>query len=249
MEVLFLGLDGQKAIFVIDVSHLSQNQLEDQLLAQFETAAQVRDFRTCLPLLTSRDASILAYGKALSYWHVHHQYCGFCGHKSCAYDGGHMRKCQNESCHRESFPRTDPAVIMLVEYQPKNGPAKCLLAQHHRIGSQVVSTLAGFVDPGESLEEAVSREVLEEAGIEVNDVTYMASQPWAFPSSMMVGFFATTKNPELNIDHDEIADAHWFTAEEIRKFDNWGDDGDNFQIPRQESIARYLIDHWLESQP
>ena len=138
---------------------------------------QSLDFRMCLPLLTSRDASILAYGKALSYWHVHHQFCGFCGHKSLAYEGRHIRRCQNENCHKESYPRTDPAVIMLVEYQPENGPAKCLLAQHHKISSQVVSTLAGFVDLGESLEEAVIREVQEEAGIEVSDVTYMASQP------------------------------------------------------------------------
>jgi len=248
LEVLFLGLDDEQAVFIVDLSQLP----EDQLLALFmnnenvEQSVVVKDLRVCLPLLPKKSAPILAYGKALSYWHINHQYCGFCGHKSTACDGGHMRKCMDESCHRESFPRTDPVVIMLVEYQPENGPAKCLLAQHHSIKSQVVSTLAGFVDPGESLEEAVVREVQEEAGIEVGEVTYMASQPWAFPSSVMVGFYAKAKSPVLNIDNDEIVDAHWFTAEEISTFGEWGDEGDNFQLPRQESIARYLIDHWLE---
>jgi len=251
LEVLFLGLDDENALFVVDLSQLS----EEQLLALFdgsdrnktvEQTIVVKDLRVCLPLLPKKSAPILAYGKALSYWHINHQFCGFCGHKSIARDGGHMRKCMDESCHRESFPRTDPVVIMLIEYQPENGPAKCLLAQHHSIKSQVVSTLAGFVDPGESLEEAVVREVQEEAGIEVDEVTYMASQPWAFPSSVMVGFYAKAKSSALNIDNDEIADAHWFTAKEISTFGEWGDEGNGFQLPRQESIARYLIDHWLD---
>ncbi len=162
---------------------------------------------------------------------------------------GHSRKCTNEVCSKETFPRTDPVVIMLVEYQPENGPAQCLLAQHHHSKYQVVSTLAGFVDPGETLEEAVIREVKEEAGVDVESVTYLASQPWPFPGSLMTGFFAKAINNTINIDDDELVDAQWYTAAQVRQFDNWGDDGDNIQIPRKESIARYLIERWLAEQP
>ncbi|WDD97813.1 NAD(+) diphosphatase [Thalassomonas actiniarum] len=240
----FLGLDGEQAVFVLDLSELSQKLLDNLLTDKY----QAKDFRSALPLITARQAPILAYGRALNHWHRQCQYCGYCGGKTLSLDGGHRRKCQSESCAKEHFPRTDPVVIMLVEYQPPGGKAKCLLAQHHNIPSKVVSTLAGFVDPGESLEEAVSREVFEEAGVVVDQVTYMASQPWPFPNSLMIGFFARATSDEINIDNDEIVDACWFSAEEISTFDNWGDAGDNYQLPRKESIARYLIDSWLEKQ-
>ena len=243
-ELIFLGLDEEQALFVVDILPGEQEQLLSLLGVEYE----FRDFRSSLHLLTPREASILAYGKSLSYWHSQHQYCGCCGSKSQARDGGHMRKCGNENCQKEHFPRTDPVVIMLVEYQPEFGPKQCLLAQHHNIAKKVVSTLAGFVDPGEALEEAVAREVNEEAGIRVDKVQYMASQPWPFPGSLMMGFFATTREPSIRIDADELVDAKWFTAEEVRTFDNWGDEGDNYQLPRQQSIARYLIDLWLENQ-
>ena len=240
----FLGLDGEQAVFVLDLSDLSQFSLEAMLGEQY----QAKDFRTSLPLVTPKQAPILAYGRALTHWHRQCQYCGYCGELTLSLDGGHRRKCRSESCAKEHFPRTDPVVIMLVEYQAPGEKAKCLLAQHHNIPARVVSTLAGFVDPGESLEEAVCREVLEEAGVEVDEVKYMASQPWPFPNSLMIGFFARAKKDEVNIDNDEIADAQWFSADQVRQFDNWGDEGDNYKLPRKESIARYLIDSWLAKQ-
>ncbi|WDE06804.1 NAD(+) diphosphatase [Thalassomonas viridans] len=240
----FLGLDGEQAVFVLDLSDLSQQNLEAMLGDKY----QLKDFRISLPLVTPKQAPVLAYGRALNHWHRQCLHCGYCGEKTLSLDGGHRRKCQSESCAKEHFPRTDPVVIMLVEHQAPGEKARCLLAQHHNIPAKVVSTLAGFVDPGESLEEAVCREVQEEAGVAVEQVTYMASQPWPFPNSLMIGFFARAKNDKLNIDNDEIADAKWFSAEEISTFDNWGDEGDNYKLPRKESIARYLIDTWLAQQ-
>jgi len=249
--IIFLGLEGSSsaqdkcAVFVIDCSEYAQENLN----SLFSDKCQLIEFRKSIALLSASQAAILSYGKSLSHWHNANQYCGHCGQASIAEHNGHSRKCSNEECAKDAFPRTDPVVIMLVEYQPENGPAQCLLAQHHHSNYQVVSTLAGFVDPGETLEEAVAREVNEEAGVEVTDVTYMASQPWPFPGSLMIGFFAKAINNEINIDHDELVDAQWFTAEQVRKFDNWGDEGGNIQIPRKESISRYLIEQWLAKQP
>jgi len=247
----FLGLEEspasreKNALFVVDCSEYSEDKLSDM----FPQNCQLVEFRKSITLLSASQAAILSYGKSLSHWHNSNKFCGFCGQSSIADDCGHSRKCSNEVCNKEAFPRTDPVVIMLVEYQPENGPAQCLLAQHHHSKYQVVSTLAGFVDPGETLEEAVTREVKEEAGVDVSDVTYMASQPWPFPGSLMIGFFAKAISNEINIDNDELVDAQWFTAQQVRKFDNWGDEGGNIQIPRQESIARYLIEQWLLEQP
>ena len=248
---IFLGLEdrlssqGNYAFFVIDCSEYQEEKLSDL----FTKNCQLIEFRKSITLLSAHQAAILSYAKSLSHWHHSNQFCGFCGQPSIADCCGHSRKCTNEACAKETFPRTDPVVIMLVEYQPKNGPAQCLLAQHHHSNYQVVSTLAGFVDPGETLEEAVTREVKEEAGVDVSDVTYIASQPWPFPGSLMIGFFAKAINNEINIDNDELVDAQWFTAQQVRQFDNWGDEGGNIQIPRKESIARYLIEQWLAKQP
>lgn len=241
----FLGLDNEQAVFVLDLSAMEQSQL----YAILGEGYLFKDFRSTLALLSAKQAPIMAYGRALTHWHQQCLFCGYCGEKTVSLDGGHRRQCQSTSCAKEHFPRTDPVVIMLVELQGEHGPAKCLLARHHNIASKVVSTLAGFVDPGESLEEAVIREVYEEAGVNVDSVSYMASQPWPFPNSLMIGFSARATGAEINIDNDEVVDAQWFSADEVRSFGEWGEDGDNNQLPRKESIARYLIDHWLEKQP
>ena len=241
---IFLGLSGEVATFVLDYSKCEQNLLQQYWHELYETI----EFRASLPYLDKALLPILGYGKALSYWHNLHGYCGKCGHASKSFEGGHMRRCQSETCGQEHYPRTDPAVIMLVEYQPEQGPKKCLLAEHQRFKNKVVSTLAGFLDPGETLEEAVAREVFEEAGVKVDKVDYVASQPWPFPASLMVGFKAVTTNPEFNIDKDELSEAFWFTAEEIKQFDEWGDDSEQFKLPRKQSIARYLVDTWVAEQ-
>jgi NAD+ diphosphatase len=144
-----------------------------------------------------------------------------------------------------TFPRTDPAVIMLVEHWPKSGSPMCLLARNARFPSRLMSTLAGFVDPSESLEETVIREVYEESGIEVANVVYQASQPWPFPSSIMLGFRALALTTEIRIDEIEIEEAGWFAAEELCSFGEWGDAGEGYCLPRKDSIARYLIESWV----
>ena len=135
---------------------------------------------------------------------------------------------------------------MLVEDFSDPDNRRCLLGRNSRFPSRLVSTLAGFVDPLESLEECVQREVFEEAGIQVDNVSYQASQPWPFPSSIMLGFRARALSTEINIDGVEIAEAHWFTAEQLKTFGEWGDGGENYCLPRRDSIARFLIESWIK---
>ena len=165
--------------------------------------------------------------------------CGNCGSATRSRGGGSVLSCTDPDCGREHFPRTDPAVIMLVTREGADGGA-CLLARSPRFFEGMYSTLAGFVDQGESLEEAVIREVKEEAGIDVTDATYMASQPWPFPASLMLGFRARATSIDIAYDADELADAQWFTSADIARFDDIGK-----RLPRTDSIARWLVDTWL----
>lgn len=158
-----------------------------------------------------------------------------------------MMRCGSASCEKQLFPRTDPAVIMLVERHTESGERVCLLGRSAAWPKEVYSTLAGFVETGESLEEAVAREVLEEASITVTDVRYMASQPWPFPQSIMLGFIATATSDVIDIDPAELAEAHWFSDKQIADFGNWGDESTGPKLPRPDSIARYLIDSWIKS--
>jgi len=151
---------------------------------------------------------------------------------------------QCQQCEKQVFPRTDPAVIMLVERVTANGERYCLLGRNPAWPDGVFSTLAGFVETGESLEEAVAREVFEEAGIVVSNARYLASQPWPFPQSIMLGFVATADTCEITIDENELAEARWFTDQEIATFGSWGDDSPGPKLPRPDSIARYLIESW-----
>jgi len=138
---------------------------------------------------------------------------------------------------------------MLVTIPPSgNQPERCLLGRHTRLPRGAYSLLAGFVEPGESLEDAVAREVWEEAGIRVRDVRYQASQPWPFPYSMMVGFRGVAETEEIILDTDELEDARWFTAAEVSRFGEWEDDTASFRVPRRDSIARYLLDEWIAEQ-
>ena len=241
-EIVFLGLRDNRAVFGADMS----SQEED---AVHETVGRGNfvDLRQAGPVINANDATLMAYARGLLYWHRQHQFCGRCGHQTRSQDGGHMRLCSNDSCARPTFPRTDPAVIMLVENRPQPGePHRCLLGNHSKWAQGNFSTLAGFVEPGETLEEAVVREVYEEVGVRVEDVKYQASQPWPFPASIMLGFWATATTLEISVDDDEIQDARWFTAEEIRTFGEWGDMSSSNRLPRRDSISRYLIETWLD---
>lgn len=247
---LFLGLEDSGPLFLIDCSSLSESLIHEFFPAceQPSSFMQWQPFKSSMVNIDNELLTTLSYGRAIAHWNSHYQFCGVCGHKTTTLDGGHRRKCSNELCGKEHFPRTDPAVIMLIEYQPEKGPAKCLLAQHHRQAANVVSTLAGFVDPGETLEQTVAREAFEEAGVTVHDIEYVTTQPWPFPGSLMIGFRARALSDKITVDVDEIIDAQWFTAEQVRTFNDWGEESEHYQIPRKGSISRYLIESWLQTQ-
>ena len=193
------------------------------------------------------DAALVVSAVALEQWHQRHRHCPQCGAATSETQAGWTRTCQADGS--EHFPRTDPAVIMLVH----DGGERALLGRGHQWGEGRFSTLAGFVEPGESLEAAVAREVYEEVGVAVRDVRYVASQPWPFPSSLMLGFTAVLDGAdEIRLDPVEMAEAGWFTRDEVRQARDWTDgdvpaiEGTLLRaIPPHFSISRYLIDGWL----
>ncbi len=234
-EITLLGLDGETAYFAAD---LSDHELPD--LTPIIGRGEFSDIREYGMLLERSEAALLAYARGLLFWHQRQRYCGTCGGPTTPGQGGHVRVCSNEDCGTEHFPRTDPAVIMLVTRPGPDGAA-ALLGRQARWPRGMMSTLAGFVDPGESVEETVVREVMEETGIEVTDVRYQASQPWPFPSSLMLGFRARAKTVHIHIDPAELEDARWFTRAQIADFGKTNE----LRLPRTDSISRWLIDGWL----
>jgi len=234
--VIFLGNRGSEAHVAVDLSHLE----EDEASELIGGAGEFVDLRQVGPLLERFEGSILAYARGLMHWHQRHRYCGVCGASTRISKGGHQRNCSNENCRTPAFPRTDPAVIMLV-----HDPAgeKALLGRQAVWPEGRYSTLAGFVEPGETLEEAVAREVYEETGVEVRDVRYHSSQPWPFPASIMLGFHAEAKTTEINRRDEELEDAQWFSREELLNFRALGK-----ALPSRDSIARRLIEDWLAGE-
>jgi NAD+ diphosphatase len=240
-EVVFLGVADGRPLFAVDLSPHEADDLVSGL-----PRGEWHDLRRFGPALSRREAAWCAYARGMLHWHRAHRFCGHCGAPTESGRGGHVRFCTGASCARQIHPRTDPAVIMLVELPATaDSPPRCLLAAHHRLPGPVYTTLAGFVEPGERLEDTVIREVAEESGIRVDRVRYVASQPWPFPGQLMVGFRAEAVSTEIRIDHEEIRDARWFTADEIRAAGEWGDDNAGLQLPRSDSIARRLIADWL----
>jgi len=239
----FLGLDGETPVFSVDLSS------EEAALADVQSAGEFVDLRRVGSLVSESEAALLAYARAILTWHRRHRYCSVCGSRTESHRAGHVRRCTDASCSTEAFPRTDPVVIMLVT-RPATGhqPARCLLGRHGRLPRGVYSLLAGFVEPGESLEDAVTREVWEETGVRVRDVRYQASQPWPFPYSMMVGFRAKAESEDITLDGDELEDARWFTAPQVAEFGEWADESATFRRPRKDSIARHLLDEWVAEQ-
>jgi NAD+ diphosphatase len=231
-------------VFAVD---LSETALAN--LPALADAGELVDLRRAGALVSADDASLLAYARAMLAWHRRHRFCSVCGSTAEIRRAGHVRRCCNAACGAEAFPRTDPVVIMLVTIPATHErPERVLMGRHGRLPPGAYSILAGFVEPGESLEDAVAREVWEEAGLRVRDVTYVASQPWPFPHSMMIGFRATAESEELSVDRDELEDAQWFTAAEVATFGEWGDDSARFRRPRPDSIARVLLDAWVDKE-
>ena len=232
---LFLGLRGEVAYLAVDLSHLEAPE-QDPLLAE---RGSFQDLRAVGPLMNRCDSAILAYARGLAHWHARHGFCGVCGSPSLSEKAGHQRRCSNAACNAVHFPRTDPAVIMLLH----DGGDRCLLGRQPVWPPGMHSTLAGFVEPGESLEEAVAREIFEEVAlpVAVEDVVYHSSQPWPFPSSIMLGFYARTAFAEPVPAEDEIESAAWFTRDQLRA----SPEDETFKLPRRDSIARRLIEDWL----
>lgn len=214
--------------------------LDDDGTAVFATPGQLPDghrratLREFGALLSDRDAGLLTTAVALDVWHRTHQHCSQCGTPTEVAEGGMVRVCPlDDSLHH---PRVDPAVIMSVI----DDDDRLLLAHQARWPARRYSTLAGFVEPGESLEQAVAREVVEEAGITVSSVTYLGSQPWPFPRSLMLGFAARASSTEITEDGVEIAAAQWFTRAALATAVTGGD----VVLPPRVSIARRLIERW-----
>ena len=224
-EPVLLGLDGADALFALDVSDHEGDGLPGELL----------DMRTLATELPARETGLAAYAAALLNWHRRHRFCSVCGNATEPADAGHERRCP--ACGAHHFPRTDPVVIMRVVRDDG-----ILLGRQAAWPTGRYSVLAGFVEPGETLEQAVRREVLEESGVELDDVRYVASQPWPFPSSLMLGFEARAVAGEPEADGEELAHVRWFDRDEVQAAANG--DGD-VRLPPTLSIARRLIDGWL----
>ena len=232
-EVAFLGVHESIAHFAIEVSHLD----DPAPVASLAEAATFADLRTVGPLLDRDQGGLLAYARGMMHWHARHRFCGVCGHPTVSLEAGHVRRCTNEACGAQHFPRTDPAVIMLVH----DGSDRAVLGRQKIWPPGMHSVLAGFVEPGESLEDAVRREVAEEVGLVLAEVTYHSSQPWPFPSSIMLGFTARATTTDLTPATDEIETAAWYTRAELRA----SPENEVFRLPRRDSIARRLVEDWL----
>jgi len=227
----FLGLWEKRPVFAVDCS-----AAEDPLPLLPEGMGGFTDLRAVAGLLPPGEASVLAHARGMMHWRTRHRFCGACGAPCTPRSAGNAMACT--ACGTQHFPRTDPAVIMLVVRGDR-----CLLGHSQRFPNVTMySTLAGFVEPGESLEEAVRREVQEETAVLVGRVAYHSSQPWPFPSSIMLGFHAEGLTEDIRIDPEELRDARWFSRAELRDPAAGG-----FSLPRVDSIARRLIEDWLEA--
>jgi NAD+ diphosphatase len=231
--IALLGLSDGTAYFAIDVP--ADGYSPPDGLAAF---GQFRDLRLMADLLSEEDCALLAYAKAMVHWHHHNRFCGNCGSPTTSIESGHVRVCTDEACGRLHFPRLDPAIIVLV-----TSGDRCLLGRKPDWAPGRYSTIAGFVEPGESLERAVIREVQEETGVEVKEVHYFASQPWPFPSSLMVGFHARAGSEAIRIGDDELEDARWFTREEMRDGLRQG----TLKLSSPLAISFHLIESWFDA--
>lgn len=210
-------------------------ELEPDRAVSLPEDASFEELRPLSPLLRGDEAGLLAYARALSVWRSRHKFCGVCGHPNVPERAGHVFRCTNPVCKHEFFPRIDPAIIVLV-----TDGERALLGRQASWPPGRYSTIAGFVEPGESLEDAVAREVMEETAVEVTGVRYDSSQPWPFPSSLMLGFHATAAPGSPVKVGQELEDAAWFTREQLKS-------GATL-VPPSHAISYRLISAWLEGR-
>lgn len=244
---LFVGREEDGTlVFAHDISGWTPEDLDEDSLSQFVDQSEQQhpdlpgaafaELRRIMTRLSPRDAEIAATAKAVLGWHDSHRFCAKCSAESHTVQAGWQRSC--ESCKTQHFPRTDPVVIMLIT----RGNA-VLMGRSHGWPEGMYSLLAGFIEPGETVEAAVRREVFEESGIRVGEVTYLASQPWAFPSSLMIGCAGTALSGDITIDPLEIEDARWFPREEILQA--FAGEHPMLLPARKGAIAHFLLRNWL----
>lgn len=236
---VLLGSRGKHNYFAVDLSGAGTKRTK----ALAKRGVQFKDLRSVAIAMTAAshkiDLANLGLAKALLGWHETHQFCPRCGAKTELRRAGYTRKCAEPSCKAEHFPRTDPVVIMLAI---RDG--KCLLGRQPQFLEGVYSALAGFMEPGESIEEAVRRELYEEAGIRVGEVTYFASQPWPFPASLMIGCYAEALNDDFEMRDGELQNLRWVMREEMRAAVE-GQPKADFQLPPKMAISHRLIRSWM----
>ena len=216
-----------------DASHVFAVALSDTLPPDGPSAEGFDNFRGLMASLRSDDAALLAYAKGMVEWQQRHHFCGQCGSRNTSVEGGFVMQCSDTTCAARSFPRLDPAIIVLVTQEDR-----CLLGQQSSWPEGRYSTIAGFVEPGESLEDAVRREVHEETNIEVGNTRYMGSQPWPFPNAIMLGFHADAVSTDIRLNDGELADARWFHREDLAN--------GTAALPPPQSIAFRLIETWFD---
>ena len=231
---VLLGLREGVAHFAVDVTGTEK----PEAALGVEGAATFSEIRALASTLPAEDASIVAQARALLDWHVHHVFCSNCGEKTRAVQGGAVRLCID--CGTEHFPRVNPVVIMSV-----TRGERCLLGRQKGWPTGMYSALAGFVEVGETIEDAVRREVFEEAGIRVGAVRYRESQPWPFPSSLMIGCAGEAESEEITVDFGELQDARWFEREQVRKAIESPGSAAGFFVPPAMSIAHHLLRRWV----
>jgi NAD+ diphosphatase len=226
--LVFLGLGDDRPFFAIDGGAVAGS-------------AEPFDARTLAPLLPESEAAILAEARSVIDWHARHRFCAQCGSPTRVVAAGWVRRCPE--CKATHYPRTDPVTIMLAVRGDK-----ALLGRNKRRPGNRFSCLAGFMEPGETLEEGVRREVFEESGIRVGRVRYLACQPWPFPSSLMMGFLCEALTEEITVDPEELAEARWFSREEIRamvaRAAGGPDDPTQVSLPGPVAIAHQICRRW-----
>ena len=227
-----LGNDGVRDYFAVSVTDAQRDIIHSSY-----PKARFADLRIASINMAAKHAGILAYAKALHYWQHRHAFCGVCGSPNRLRSAGHRMTCNNEECGRQTFPRIDPAIIVLVTHKDA-----CLLGRNANWPPKTFSTLAGFVEPGESLEDAVSREVYEEAQVILSDIRYVSSQPWPFPASAMCGFYAEAVDQSCG-SSEEVEETRWFTVATLTQaiLD------DEIRLSRPVSIAFRLLADWFRN--
>ncbi|MDF2366578.1 NAD(+) diphosphatase [Sneathiella sp.] len=234
--LIFLGITEDTCHFAIDVS-----AIENPKRPANEDWGKFIDVRSVAPQLSSSEAGALAQARSMIDWHNRHGFCAVCGTHTQSQEAGYSRKCEDTTCNATHFPRTDPVAIMMVTRGDK-----CLLGQGINFPGDFYSCLAGFIEPGETIEQGVRREVMEESGIQTGDVRYHQSQPWPFPSSLMIGCFAEALTEEITVDRTELNDARWFSREEVRMMLEQSTKPTGLRIGGPIALAHQLAKAWVE---